>query len=204
MKITIIGGSRGSGAYVGAAALRAGHEVTVLSRSGAVPETVRSVVGNATDPAMVRQAVTGADAVVVTVGGSRQEPRQRTEVTRTVIEAMEATGVKRLIVQSSLGAGDSASQLSAPLNVITPWVLAKPLADHNGQEAAVEASGLDWTIVRPSGLTDKSPAGSVRTLTLDEPGKLRGTVSRADLAAYILSIVDDQAAIGRAIGVSAS
>lgn len=45
-------------------------KVTVLSRSGNVPAGVRSVVGSATDPAVVREAIAGADAVVVTVGGT--------------------------------------------------------------------------------------------------------------------------------------
>lgn len=45
-------------------------KITVLSRSGNVPAGVRSVVGSATDPAVVRGAIAGADAVVVTVGGT--------------------------------------------------------------------------------------------------------------------------------------
>lgn len=204
MKITIIGGSKGTGAYLGAAALHAGDHVTVLSRGGGVPGEVRSVVGSATDPAAVREAVTGADAVVVTVGGAKGVKHQRAEVTRTVIAAMQAAGVRRLIVQSSLGAGNSASQLATPLNVITPLVLAKPLADHNEQEALVTESGLDWTIVRPSGLTDKAATGHVLALTTDRDGKFSGSIPRADLAAFMLSIVDDNTTFGKAIGVSAA
>ena len=202
MKITIIGGSKGTGAHVGAAALQAGDEVTVLSRSGDVPGVVRSVVGSATNSAAVGKAIAGADAVVVTVGGAKGVENQRATVTRTVIAAMKEAGVRRLIVQSSLGAGDSASQLPAPLNLITPIVLAKPLADHNEQEAAVEKSGLDWTIVRPSGLSDKPASGEVKALEADQDGKLGGSISRADLAAYMLAAVTDQSTFRKAIGVS--
>lgn len=202
MKVTIIGGSKGTGAYVGAAALKAGDEVTVLSRSGNVPEDVRSVVGSATGPAAVREAIAGADAVVVTVGGAKGVRHQRAAATRTVIAAMKDTGVRRLIVQSSLGAGDSGSQLPAPLNLITPVMLAKPLADHNEQEAAVEKSGVNWTIVRPSGLTDKPATGEVKALSVGQDGKLGGSIPRADLAQFILAAVTDESTFGKAIGVS--
>ncbi|WP_431813766.1 NAD(P)-dependent oxidoreductase [Kocuria sp. cx-455] len=202
MKVTIIGGSRGTGAYVGAAALKAGDEVTVLSRSGNVPGDVRSVVGSATDPAVVREAIAGADAVVVTVGGAKGVKRQRAAATRTVIAAMKDAGVRRLIVQSSLGAGDSASQLPAPLNLITPIMLAKALADHNEQEAAAENSDVDWTIVRPAGLTDKPATGQVKALLVGQDGTLDGSIPRADLAQFILAAVTDESTFGQAIGVS--
>ena len=168
----------------------------------AVPAGVRSVVGSATDPATVREAIAGADAVVVTVGGAKGVKHQRAAATRTVIAAMRKTGARRLIVQSSLGAGDSASQLRAPLNLITPIMLANPLADHNEQEAAAEKSGLNWTIVRPSGLTDKPATGQTKALSVGQYGKLGGSIPRADLARFILAAVTDESTFGKAIGVS--
>src|SRR5690606_25660927 len=104
------------------------------------------------------------DAVVVTVGAAKNVRHQRAEVTRTVIRAMREAGVHRLVVQSSLGAGDSASQLPGPLGLITRVVLANPLADHNEQEQAVRESGLDWTVVRPTGLSDKPAKGRWQSL----------------------------------------
>ena len=202
MKITIIGGSKGTGAQLASLALGAGHEVTVLSRSGSGPAGVRTVSGNATDRAAVAPALSGADAVVVTVGGAKGVPRQRAAVTRTVIAAMQDAGVRRLVVQSSLGAGDSATQLPGPLGLITKLALAAPLADHNEQESAVRGSGLDWTIVRPTGLTDKAPSGSWRALEVGSAGKLRGSIPRGDLAACVLDVLGDDTTIGKALGVS--
>ncbi|MCQ1985450.1 NAD(P)-dependent oxidoreductase [Arthrobacter sp. zg-Y844] len=202
MRITIIGGSKGTGARLASLAQEAGHEVSVLSRSGTAPEGVRSVTGNATDPEAAARAVAGADAVVVTVGGAKGVHHQRGAVTRTVIGAMRAEGVRRLVVQSSLGAGDSASQLPGPLGLITRIVLAKALADHNAQESAVQGSGLDWTILRPTGLTDKEPSGTWRMLETTDNGKLKGSIPRADLAACMLSLLTDESAVGRAFGVS--
>lgn len=202
MQITIIGGSKGTGAQLAAQARKAGHEVTVLSRSGNAPEGVHVVRGDATDPAAACKAVVGADAVVVTVGGAKGVPNQRAAVTRAVIEAMKKEDVQRLMVQSSLGAGDSGSQMPAPLRMAMKVALAKPLADHNEQEAAVQSSGLDWTIVRPTGLTDKDPTGSWQALQTSQPGTLRGSIPRADLAACMLGLLEDAGSIGKAVGVS--
>lgn len=202
MKLTIIGGSKGTGAKLASLAQAAGHEVTVLSRSGQGPEGVRVLTGDALDSSAAASAVTGADAVVVTVGGAKGNPRHRAAVTRTVIEAMKREGVQRLMVQSSLGAGDSGKQMPAPLRMAMRVALAKPLADHNEQEAAVQASGLEWTIVRPTGLTDKEPTGSWQALQTSEEGTLRGSIPRADLAACMLGLLEDPASIGKAVGVS--
>ncbi|MTB87596.1 SDR family oxidoreductase [Aeromicrobium senzhongii] len=204
MKITIIGGSQGTGAELARLASAAGHEVTVLSRSGSAPAGARSITGSATDPASAAAAVTGADAVVVTVGGAKGVRHQRAAVTAEIVTAMEQAGVRRLVVQSSLGAGDSARQLPGVLRWITPLLLASPLADHNAQEAAVMSSGLDWTIVRPTGLTRKPSTGAWTALEVGQPGTLRGTITRADLAAYLLQVVQDPSTIGAAIGISNS
>ncbi|MCT1385942.1 SDR family oxidoreductase [Brachybacterium sp. p3-SID1565] len=202
MQITIVGGAKGTGTQLAALAIEAGHVVTVVTRSGTVPEGADRVLGSASDPAVARLAVTGAGAVVVTVGGAKGVAHNRAAVTRTVIEQMKQVGVRRLLVQSSLGAGESAQQMPLALRLPMKLVLAKPLADHEEQEAAVMASGLDWTIVRPSGLTDKPATGSWQTLETSEPGTLRGTIPRADLAACMLEVLEDDATIGSALGVS--
>lgn len=204
VKITIVGGSKGTGAKLAEAARDAGHQVTVVSRSGTAPDGVERVTGSAVDPAVVREAISGADAVVVTVGGAKGVPNQRTAVTRAVIAGMREMGVRRLVIQSSVGAGDSASQLPTPLRQLMSMLLAKPLADHTQQEAAAMASGLDWTIVRPTGLTDKPALGAWRALEVSDPGHLRGSIPRADLAACLLGVLQDDATIGKAIGVSSA
>ena len=202
VKITVVGGSKGTGARLASLAAAAGHEVTVLSRSGTAPAGVRALAGDAADPSVVSGAVADADAVVVTVGGAKGVRHQRTAVTKAVIKAMQQAGVRRLVVQSSLGAGDSSSQLPGPLGLITRVALAKPLADHNGQEAAVRDSGLDWTILRPTGLTDKEPAGTWRSFEVGSDGKLGGSIPRGDLAACMLQALTDDSTVGKALGVS--
>ncbi|MGP7960448.1 NAD(P)-dependent oxidoreductase [Sanguibacter sp. A247] len=202
MKITVVGGSQGTGAALAALATKAGHDVTALSRSGGAPGGVRALAGDATNADVVRAAIVGADAVVVTVGGAKGAPRQRSAVTRAVISAMEQEGIRRLVVQSSLGAGDSGALMPAPLRLPMKGVLAAPLADHNEQEAAVQGSALRWTIVRPTGLTHKPALGTWRALQVGQTGRLGGTIPRGDLAAYMLEALGDDSLIGAAVGIS--
>lgn len=202
MNLTIIGGSQGTGASLAQQALAAGHQVTVVSRRGKGPAGARIVTGSATDPRVLADALTNANAVVITVGAAKDNPTQRTEVTRAVVEAMNVAGVRRILVQSSLGAGDSMQQLPALLRPVMKVVLAKPLADHNTQEMAVQASNLDWTIVRPAGLKDGDGTGTWKAHTTDEKSTLKATVQRADVAAYILSVLEDPDTFNTAVGIS--
>ncbi len=204
MKLTIIGGSHGTGALLAQSALAKGHTVTVVSRSGSAPESAQVVKGSATDLDVVSQAVQGADAVAITVGGAKGVKHQRAEVTKTVVEAMQSAGVRRLVVQSSLGAGDSAQLLPPLLRLITPLILAKPLEDHNAQEEIVHNSGLDWTVVRPAGLKDNEPQGTWKTLEVGEGDTLKGSISRGDLAAYMVSILESAETFRKNIGISSS
>lgn len=202
MKITVVGGSQGTGAQLAIAAVRAGHDVTAVSRSGNVPDGVTAVVGSATDAEVARAAVSGADAVVITVGDAKGVTHARAAVTRSIVAAMRESGVRRLVVQSSLGAGDSGKQLPVPLRQLMKVLLAKPLADHNEQEKAVRESGLDWTIVRPTGLKDAPARGTWRAHEVSDGETLGGTIPRVDLAAFMLEVVADDSAVAKAFGIS--
>lgn len=202
MKVTIVGGSQGTGWHLAKLALAAGHEVRVVSRSGRAPDGAEALAGDATDRAFTLEALRGSDAVVVTVGAAKGVRHQRALVTRAVVAAMQEAGVRRLLVQSSLGAGRSAAQVPVLLRWVIRAALAKPLADHNEQEAAVMASGLDWTIIRPTGLTEKPPIGTWRALEESDEGRLGGTIPRADLAAYMLQLLQDGSGAGKAVGIS--
>ena len=203
VNITVVGGNSGTGAQFVRLAAEAGHRVTCLSRRGGATASgqVKDVVGDATDIAVARSAVEGADAVVVTVGGSAGTDRNRAAVTRSVIAAMQDAGVRRLIVHSSLGAGDSMSLMAAPVRMFARTVLGKALADHDEQEAAVEGSGLDWTILRPGGLTDDPATGAYVAQATTEGRSMKNRISRADVAAHILQVLDDPASFGQALAM---
>ena len=203
MNITVVGGNSGTGAQVVRLAAEAGHAVTCLSRrgGGTASGQVKDVMGDATDPGVVRSVVEGADAVVVTVGGSAGADRNRADVTRSVIAAMQAAGVRRLVVHSSLGVGDSMKLMPAPARMFARTLLGKALAAHAEQEAAVKGSGLDWTIVRPGGLADGPATGTYVAQTTPEGRPMKGRISRADVAAHILQVLDDPASFDKALAM---
>lgn len=200
--ITVIGASQGTGATLVDHALTAGHHVRSVSRRTPPADGRlhhRTIRGDATDPAILREAVAGADAVVVMVGSpaNSREPI-RTDVTTAVVEAMRAEGVRRLVVQSSLGVGDSIRRLGPFTRyLVFPFVLKHPMRDHHTQENVVRASGLDWTILRPGYLSDRPATGRLRAIPTSYAGRFAPRATRADVAELSLAIVGDRSTIGR-------
>lgn len=203
MKITVVGGSSGTGAQVVKLAAQQGHDVSCVSRSGAteLPDGVRDIKADALETDAIRSAVAGADAVVVTVGGAKGQSRHRAQVTRSVVAAMQDAGVRRLIVQSSLGVGDSMQLMPGPARLFARVVMATALADHAEQEAVVAESGLDWTVVRPGGLSSGPATGDYLAQESADGRPMKGMIARADVAAHIVSILDDPATFGRALAL---
>lgn len=101
-----------------------------------------------------------------------------------LIDAAKAAGVARYVIVSAMGAADPPASEEDTFAV---YLRAKARADDE-----LRASGLDFTVVRPGALTDDPPTGGVRIAErLD-----RGAVSRADVAAVLLAVLDDDATIG--------
>ncbi len=183
MRVLVVGATGGSGrAAVGALTAR-GHEVTAFARRAGAAfagrDGVRGLDGDATAAGDVDRAVRGQGAVVVTLGisehparvrlrGSRGTPLDvRSRGTAAVVAAMHAHGVRRLVVQSSYGVGDTRDLLPPSARLVFALLLRPQIADHERQERMVRDSGLDWTIVQPVYLTDGeepaavSPSGDV-------------------------------------------
>lgn len=203
MNITVVGGNSGTGAHVVQLAEQAGHQVTCLSRSGSasLPSHVRNLIGDALNTDVARSAIDGADAVIVAVGGAPDTDRHRTQVTQSIIAAMQEASVRRLIVHSFLGVGESVKLMPAPARVFARAMLGRALADHAAQEAAAEASGLDWTILRPGGLTDAPATGAYVAQETAEALPMKSRISRADVATHIVSILDDPTTYGKALAM---
>ena len=175
-KLLVIGASRGIGLETVKAALRAGHNVRALARSAggiAIQDpALDKVSGNALDSETVRDALEDVDAVIQTLGVDIS-PRaifERTTLfsqsTRILVDAMKAAGVKRLIAVTGLGAGNSRGHGSLLYDaVVFPLLLKRVYDDKDVQEWIIRSSGLDWTIVRPGLLTNRTATGHYRVLT---------------------------------------
>ncbi|WP_067855593.1 NAD(P)-dependent oxidoreductase [Nocardia shimofusensis] len=205
MRITVLGATGSVGRHVVDQAVAEGHEITALVRdAGKLPARpgVTVVEGDATVPADVARAVDGADAVVVALGAGRAAG-VREAGTRTAIEAMRQGGVRRLVCLSTLGAGETRDNLNFVWKyMLFGLLLRKAYADHQRQEDVVRASGLDWTLVRPSAYTDGPRTGAYRYGFGADATGLTLKVSRADVADAILRAVTDHDRIGRAVSVS--
>jgi len=205
-KVLIIGASRGIGLETVKAALLAGHNVRALARSAArIPiqnPGLDRVAGNALDSSTIRSTLDGVDVVVQTLGVD-VAPRsifERTTLfsqsTRIIVDAMKAAGVKRLIAVTGLGAGNSRGHGGIIYDsVVFPLLLKRVYDDKDVQEWIIKSSGLDWTIVRPGLLTNRPATGHYRILTAAEDWRF-GTISRADVADFIVRQIDDRKLIG--------
>lgn len=206
MRIAIFGATGTLGRHVVERALEQGHEVTVLtrdaSRVGRQHERLHVIEGDVLDPTAVERAVTGQEAVLISLGNGRKGV-VRAEGTRSVIEAMQRTGVKRLICQSTLGVGDSRPNLNFLWKYVMFGMLLRPAyADHVQQEEYVRASDLDWTIVRPSAFTDGPATGTYRRGFAADASGLALKISRADIAGFMLEQLTDRSYLHRAAAIS--
>jgi len=188
MKIALFGATGGTGHQVLEQAVQAGHQVTALVRDaaklGPTPAGVTVVTGNVLQPLAVDQVVAGADAVICSLGNTSDNPDMVvTNGTRHIIDAMQRLNVRRLIVVTSLGVGDSKDQVPFFFKALMKTVLRKAIEDKEAQEAAVRASRLDWTIVRPGGLTNDPATGRYQVGTTN---LMAGRIARADVADFIL------------------
>ena len=141
MKVLVFGASGGTGRELLKQALDKSMEVTAFVRDSTKVEDIQhpnlSVVsGNVLNIEDVGRAVAGHDAVLYTIGAGPKRTSIREQGTRTVIEAMEAANVKRLVCLSSFGVGDSRTDLSFFTRYVVVGIfLRHAFADHERQEA---------------------------------------------------------------------
>ena len=207
MKILVIGASQGIGALTVGAALERGYAVTAFARSPQKlsidhPSLTRTT-GDFHDAASVDAAVVGHDAVIVTASAStlkafKDDPTFFSRGTGFVVDAMKRHGVRRLVILSALGTGDSRGLLNFVLRaLLVDLVLKRPFEDHDRQEALVRSSGLDWVIARPSKLTDGPARKRYEKTTALE--RVPSSISRADVADFLVEACTGDAWVGHAV-----
>ena len=198
MRILVIGASQGTGALAVAEALRRGHSVTAFARhpqrlSVESPNLTRTP-GDFHQMASVQAVVRGHDAVIITASAAtfkafRDTPNYFSLGTRYVIQAMQEHGVRRLVVLSALGTGESARLLNPIVRtLVVSWVLKIPFADHARQEQLVRDSGLDWVIARPGRLSNGPARQQYEKQSTLTP--VPASISRADVAEFLVEATE--------------
>ena len=206
MKLIIFGATGSVGRHLVEQAWAQGHQVTAFVRDpsalDAPHQDLALQVGDVFDREAVADAVRGQDAVLIALGAGRKGT-VRSVGTGHIIAAMKRHGVRRLICQSTLGAGDSRPLLTFFWKrIMFGLLLREAYADHEAQEALVRNSGLDWTIVRPGAFTDGPVTGAYKHGFPPTETDLELKISRADVASFMLRQLTGTAYLHRAPGLS--
>jgi uncharacterized protein YbjT (DUF2867 family) len=197
-RIAIVGGHGKIARLLIPLLVDAGHQPVALVRNpdySAELEALGAEVGildiEQDDAGAFAEAFSGADAVVFAAGGG---PDGNIERKRTVdlggslksIEGARTAGITRFVQVSAIAVDEPIGADAG--DVWKAYVEAKRDAD-----SALRDSTLDWTIIRPGGLTDEARTGHVQLAETVE----RAQVPRADVAAVIAAVLDEPATINR-------
>jgi putative NADH-flavin reductase len=208
MKVLVLGAGGKTGRLVIERAVAAGHTVTALAHTvnekEQFPDSVNLVHGDVRNPSRLDQVMTGQDAVIDTLGGKTPwaETDLESSAADVVIEVMKRNDVKRLVVVSVLGEGDSEEQAGwFYQHLMMPTFLRGALKDKAAMEQKVEASGLDFVIVRPPVLSDSDPTGMVKIVSTGETAR---KITRGDLAQFLVDQLTSDVYLSQEITVANS
>lgn len=210
MNIAIIGATGGTGTHFTEQALERGHTVTALVRS---PEKITNghanlkvIKGNVLNPDDVAQAVAGRDAVFIALGTGKYPVKSsiREDGTRQVINALQQSGEQPLVVAlSSLGVGESKYQVPFYWRWPLSMILMFAFADHNRQENVLRESKLPYVILRPTFMEDEPSTGHIIPATPPQRVKTSAAVTRADVAAFALDVIEKRQFDCQAVALTA-
>jgi uncharacterized protein YbjT (DUF2867 family) len=211
MGIVVFGANGQTGRLLTRRAVDKGHSVVAVTRHPddfPLSDPLLTVArADVRVPSSLVDVVRGADAVVSTLGvpfSTRPIDTYSVGV-RNIVDAMQTTGVQRLVVVSSTGAYHYPTRKETPFAlkifepVITRTIGKTTYDDQRRMEGIVRASSLDWTIVRPSGLFDLPEPTNYVAGEVDPVG---GFTARIDLADYLIALAGEPSAAGRTVVVS--
>jgi putative NADH-flavin reductase len=201
MKVLVLGASGKTGAEVVRQGMAAGHEITAFvrdpSRLKASDPRLAVKVGDARNVADVAQALEGQEAVISTLGSNKAADALIARSTEALLETAGKSGPRRLVMLSV------ARNYKPTLFIkLMARIMAGVVADRWAGEDSLKNSNLDWTIVYAAKLTDGPKAGRVRIVGAGETVTFRSTISRADVAEFLLARLTDSEAIGKAFVVT--
>ena len=173
--------------------LAAGHEITAVARNparlGEFQSKVRVVQGDVTEPKIVDEAVSGADAVFSALGHAKGSPPDIfSKAASNIVTSMHTHGVKRLVVLTNFAVkdpGDSPRLYHRLLRLLLNLGMSRISRDTVEEAKIISESALDWTIVRAVILTNGPQSGKYRIGMLDHNAGTR--ISRADVANFMIA-----------------
>ena len=215
-KIFLIGGNRGLGKYIISESYNHECEVISMSRTAvnnfANKKNVSFVNGDATFLDDVKKNINNSNVVISTINVMRKNIIPWSKITnskttisdsaKNLIYACKTKKISRIIVISAWGANEGRNQLPLGFKSLIKYSnLRYPYEDHERQEKMVENSGLNWTIIRPVGLTNFQITNRIKTYVDDYP-KYRLFVSRKSVAKFVFEIINNKEFFGKKVIIS--
>jgi putative NADH-flavin reductase len=207
VKLIVLGATGGVGREIVRQAVDRDHKVTAFVRS---PERVREfrdrieiVQGDLLSAAELARVISGHDAVLSTFGPrvplSKSDWNLLHRFGVALSDAMQSDGTRRAVIIST--AFLFKDSILPPANLIGRLLFRQIVDDASEMESIIQRSGLDWTLVRPPRLTDGPRRGRFRVREGHLPG-FGFTISRADIAAFMLKTAENGAFVQKIVGVS--
>jgi putative NADH-flavin reductase len=208
MRLLVFGASGKTGREIVVQALDRNHRVTAFVRDPAKlaisNERFTAVRGDVMDPASIDAVVPGHDAVLCAIGNRQYilPSNILAKGTRHIVGAMEKHGVRRFVCETSLGVSDSFGRLGVYYTLfVYPVVMPFYWFDKEEQEKVVKKSKLEWVIVRPGQLTNGRKRGQYRHGPKVGNYLLSVSISRADVADFMLNQLGETPYLRTAVGV---
>jgi putative NADH-flavin reductase len=207
MKLVVLGATGGTGLEIIRRAIDHGHTVTAFARApeklNAFRDRIRVQQGDLLSAAQLARVIQGHDAVLSGFGARAPVSKADADILeRFALEltgAMRQAGVRRVVAESV--AFLFKDSIIPPAYVFGRLFFPGIVADASAMEEVFEQSGLEWTIARPPRLTDKPYTGKYRVREGHLP--IFGfTVSRADVADFMIHAVENRESIGKIVGLS--
>lgn len=203
-RVLVLGATGRTGRPLVRRALEEGCAVTafVRDRSSLGPaEGQRIVVGDVMSVEDVRAAAEGQEAVLNAIGSRQIRHPIEVATTKVLLAACADADVRRLVVCSAFGVGATRRDAAPLSRFFFRTVLGKVYAQKEVADAMVRDSGLDWTLVYPTRLTDDPPRGDFQAVErLPRDGVPR--ISREDVAQFMLDQLSSDTWLKRTVVVS--
>ena len=193
MNIAIFGASGATGHHLVKQALEQGHNVTAFLRQSSKLDLVDArldiIRGDINNLHQLTAALVGRDAVLSALGASSPFRYDQSVVDglKVIMMAMKICSVHRLVYLSFMGVKDSRKKAGVVVKYIAPIILSTEIRGHETREKIIIESDLGWTIVRPPTLTNGKHLGKYRSGESIQSKSFAATISRADVADFMLS-----------------
>jgi len=208
MNITIIGASAGIGLETVKRGLDRNHSITTLSRSDIEIEEKKSlkvILGYATNKVNLLSSIQNADAIIVTLGTSRNMKATTlfSDFAQLMVEIHKENKIDSpFIFVTGFGAGESKNYVPWLVKIFLKYFLKDVYADKTKMEEIITNSDLNWTVVRPGRLLDKELTEKYRIENKLFKGINVSGINRADVADFLIKQAEKQTELKKYIAIS--